>query len=158
MDMVGINYSGFGDSAKYIRGVLLQESVFDKSSSVLTYFMLRPNASWGVGTNVLSDIYMDFGLPGVPALMTLLGMFAGWIERLNAIVPTLWNIVIYLVTAATMAELPRYALDFPVRGIVWTWIMLIAYESVLRCSGASGGPVKIIRNLVGIKRMDDRRL
>ena len=124
-------FIGFTGFVPYIRGIVLGDVEFSTTAHALTYFMLSPKAEWSVGTNVLSDIYFDFGLPGIPVLMIGLGLFAGCIQHRAAQQPySTKTITMYLVALAMLAELARYSLDFPVRAVVWTWMLFWAYDTL----------------------------
>lgn len=91
------------------------------SSDLFVLGILGRDATWGVGSNVISDIYVDFGIIGVVVLMYILGWFGKFMETKvkcnpNSIVIS----VLYLVILALYAEMPRYTYDFPVRNIAWT--------------------------------------
>lgn len=109
----------FGDEAGYL-----------SSSSVLKSEMIGSNASWGVGTNILSDTYMDFGVFGVIFFMCILGYYAGYIK--NSIVRDPLNIkyfFLYILVLGYYAEISRYGVDFPLRTLVWTTIIFNVLQS-----------------------------
>lgn len=127
---------GFTGFVPYVRGIVLGDVPFSTTAHALSYFMLPPQAGWSVGTNVLSDIYFDFGLVGVSVLMIGLGMFAGYVQYRAARQPySTKTITMYLVATAMLAELARYTLDFPVRALVWTWMLFWAYDTLARNLG-----------------------
>jgi hypothetical protein len=73
-----------------------------------------------VGTNVISDSYIDFGVAGVIAGLFAIGLFAKAIRNYAARDPyDPRRVIIYLLTLASLAELPRYAIDLPIRILVW---------------------------------------
>lgn len=91
------------------------------SSAVLTDEMIGLTADWGVGTNILSDCYMDFGLIGVIFFMIVLGFYGGYIK--NTLLRNPENIktfFLYIIIMAYYSEIARYGIDFPLRSIVWT--------------------------------------
>ena len=121
---------GFSGVVPFVRGLVLSDySGFLSTSDLLTYRMIGPGAGWSVGSNVISDIFIDFGIIGVAVLMTLLGLSAGGIQYIAAkdfgSVP---GSIIYLVALPLYAELPRYSLDFPVRMLAWALIILVLHR------------------------------
>lgn len=50
------------------------------SSGYITYLVLGKYPTWGLGTSLIADIYVNFGLPGIIFFMFLLGIF---IKRLS---------------------------------------------------------------------------
>ncbi|WP_083224610.1 O-antigen polysaccharide polymerase Wzy [Sphingomonas panacis] len=123
---------GFGGIFPFIRGFFITPGAgFVTSADALTYFMIGPSAGWNVGSNLLSDIYMDFGLPGIIILMTVTGYF---VVRVRTTIikrgMSTKRIFVYMVLAGTMTEMPRYSLDFPVRFLVWGFVILFIYEKL----------------------------
>ncbi|SEQ53601.1 oligosaccharide repeat unit polymerase [Devosia sp. YR412] len=125
---------GFSGIFPFVRGFLLDGSqLFTTSTDVLTYVVLGPNATWSLGTNTISDIYLDFGIFGVPIAMFFVGCFVARVRRYATLNPkSTTAIIIYLMTLALMAELPRYSLDFPVRMLAWAALLLWGYRLVTR--------------------------
>lgn len=117
---------GIAGVVPLIRGLLVTGNAgFVSSSEVLTYVTLGPSATWSVGSNVISDIYVDLGFLGVPIIMLTLGLFAGWVRRSVVENPNSDRaIVLYLMTLALFAEMPRYSVDFPIRLLAWTALLL----------------------------------
>ncbi|AOH84272.1 hypothetical protein AWL63_10105 [Sphingomonas panacis] len=74
---------------------------------------------------------MDFGLPGIIILMTVTGYF---VVRVRTTIikrgMSTKRIFVYMVLAGTMTEMPRYSLDFPVRFLVWGFVILFIYEKL----------------------------
>lgn len=122
---------GFAGVIPLIRGVVLRpEAYFTNTSELLTDYMIGPDAGWSVGTNLLSDIYIDFGLFGVPALMIVVGFVVALtkksVENKNVTTP---NVTMYVFVLSTFAEMPRYTMDFPVRIVAWGLIIIWFYRS-----------------------------
>lgn len=117
----------------FIRGQMVSPDVtYLQSADVLNDILLGPRARWGVGSNVIVDAYVDFGVLAVPIMLFGLGVFVAFVQRAVTRMPdSPWRSVIYLMTLALIAEIPRYSLDFPVRPLVWTLLIFWAV-SVLR--------------------------
>lgn len=103
------------------------------SADVLTETVLGPAATWGIGTNIISDIYLDFGMVGVFILMGLLGVGSGYISRLVSLgLNDAKVITLFIMTIALYSQIARYTFDFPVRNIAWTLIVFFIYEYFTR--------------------------
>jgi oligosaccharide repeat unit polymerase len=118
---------GFAGVVPFVRGLAVAgHDLILTSADYLTRVMLPANAGWNVGTSLIADIYVDFGVFGVPMAMFLLGRIAGWAQnRVIADPFSTRKIVTYLLTLALFAELPRYAADFPVRILVWSGALML---------------------------------
>ena len=46
----------------------------------LTWLVIGPQATWGVGTNIVADLYIDFGPLGVFLGMYFLGFLGGYFK------------------------------------------------------------------------------
>lgn len=106
--------------------------VFTGSSSALKKEMIGLQAGWGVGTNIITDCYMDFGLIGVIALMFFIGKFGGYVKlktQINVNSPK-W-IFLYIITLSYYSEISRYGFDFPLRSIVWTYLLFFTIDKVI---------------------------
>lgn len=125
---------GIAGIIPFSRGLFVPPSdLYSTSSRVLGDEMLGPWASWGVGSNIISDIYMDFGILGVIILMYVLGWAGSYVQTKVAANSRsiMWGTV-YLMMVAFYAEYPRYSFDFPVRYIAWTFILFSGYKFILR--------------------------
>lgn len=116
---------GIAGVLPFVRGQFLDPAGRNTSADVLDSILLPPTAGWSVGTNVLSDTYADFGIPGVPVVLAILGGFAGWVRR-RAIEYPLdpSRAVMYMLTLSVYTQLPRYSVDFPIR------ILLLAAATI----------------------------
>ena len=61
------------------------------------------NAGWGIGTNAIADVYMNFGLPGVVFLFFIFGMLIVWLEKQNGV----YSLIAYLLIFALAIYYPR---------------------------------------------------
>jgi oligosaccharide repeat unit polymerase len=99
------------------------------SSATITHNLLGANASWSMGANIVSDLYMDFGIIGVILFMFLIGRFAIYVQnKLVSNTSSLKWVVVYLMTLAMFAELPRYGIAFPIRNLVWTFLFFLLFN------------------------------
>jgi hypothetical protein len=123
---------GFGGIVPFVRGFLIgKDTGFTDTSQVIQYYVLGPDATWSLGSNPVSDLYLDFGPIGVVAGLTLLGYAAA--AARNFVVrkgPSSPRIFLYIATLAMLSEAPRYTLDFPVRTVVWGYLAFWIYEAL----------------------------
>lgn len=106
--------------------------VFTGSSSALKKEMIGLQAGWGVGTNIITDCYMDFGLIGVIAIMFFIGKFGGYVKfqaQINVNSPK-W-MFLYIMTLSYYSEISRYGFDFPLRSIVWTYLLFFIINKMM---------------------------
>ncbi len=124
---------GFMGVVPLLRGVVFGDSLtFDTTSKLLKSEMLEPTAGWGVGSNIITDFYADFGLPGVIFGMMLWGCFVGCMQKTATVFPESAKVAtLYLLTLALFAEIPRYSADFPVRPLVWAFLLYQAYQALV---------------------------
>ena len=118
--------------------VFMANLVFDStprelsSGYIITIEALGPNPTWGLGTNLIADIYMNFGLFGVLIFMFLLGVI---IRKLQISVQTksnILNLVVYLFLLSFSLYMPRTTYFTPLRFVLWSIIIyLIVKGSVL---------------------------
>lgn len=128
---------GFAGIIPLVRGSILGDAKLTTSAEVLSNFMLGPNAGWSVGSNLITDIYMDFGTIGLPVLIFLAGLFASAVQRSAMLRPySTRTITFYLLALGNFAEISRYSLDFPVRMLAWTYLLFLAYDGVMWMRGS----------------------
>lgn len=102
------------------------DTEYANSADMLSEVLLGSRPRWGTGTNVISDAYLDFGVLGVATLLFGIGVFAKVVR--NAVVRKPWDpqrFVVYLMSLALLAELPRYAIEVPLRMLTWAVIFMI---------------------------------
>ncbi|MCK1704931.1 O-antigen polysaccharide polymerase Wzy [Bradyrhizobium sp. 146] len=128
---------GFAGIVPLVRGSLLgSDAHMTNTAEVLSSYMLGPNAGWSVGSNLLTDAYMDFGPFGIPGLILLAGIFSGTVQKRAALTPfSTRTITFYLLVLGNFAELSRYTVDFPVRMLTWTYILFKAYDVLMWMQG-----------------------
>lgn len=96
------------------------------SADLLSDIMLGSRATWGTGTNVISDSYADFGMPGVVVILFGIGLFASVIRNYVARDPSdAHRAMLYLLTMSMFAELPRYAIEVPIRILGWAFVFSV---------------------------------
>ena len=131
---------GIAGVIPFIRGVLLSDYSGPISTAhLLSDVTLGSSAGWGIGSNVISDIYVDFGLWGVPVVMFVVGIFCRKVQRKMSARPnSSVSAVYYLATLALVAEMPRYSVDSPVR--VLCWLAIVVVLAKVLCPESRSGP------------------
>lgn len=130
----------------YSRSVLLWWSDAPANSSdIVRSLTAGDNASYGTGTTIISDFYLDFGIAYVFFGMFGIGTIWNVIRRRAELAPLDHDrIVIYLVAVTALAQIGRYGIAFPIRYIGWTilFVLITAFISRLhaRYRGKSVGP------------------
>lgn len=90
------------------------------SPDMLRDIMIGPSATWDPGTNIISDQYIDFGVPGVVVILFAIGLFAKAIRNYVARDPSdAHRVVMYLLTLALFAELPILNVGISARTLAW---------------------------------------
>jgi hypothetical protein len=109
------------------------DPAYTSSAQVLGDILLGSGATWSPGTNVISDAYLDFGVAGVVAILFAVGLVAKAIRNFVARDPhDAHRVVMYLLTMASVAELPRYAIELPIRILFWALIFSVLIRA---CAG-----------------------
>lgn len=123
---------GFAGIVPLVRGMLLNgESTFTNTSEVIAHHVLGPNPTWSLGTNPISDLYMEFGSVGVVLGMGLIGYLVARTRNLVMLKgPSSNRIFLYIALFALMSQVPRYSVDSPVRFIVWGALIFWIYDLV----------------------------
>lgn len=79
-------------------------------------------AHYGLGTNIIGDLYMNFGLAGVMVFMFLLGNIVTILHR-KAHTNNIYYIIAYTFMASLSVYMPRSTIMDPYRPIVWAIII-----------------------------------
>lgn len=103
----------------FARGILLPNGA-DTSATVLTRVILGSFATWAVGSSIIADCYMDFGLPGVVGILFMIGWIGRRIQMAALLQPdSSFTRCIYIICVAYFSEYPRYSFEFPINALVW---------------------------------------
>ena len=109
--------------------VLVADLLFDatprelSSGYIITTEALGPNPSWGLGANLIADIYMNFGLIGIIILMFILGLIIRKLQLSLIEGSSVLNLVVYLFLLSFSLYLPRSAYLTPLRFVLWAIII-----------------------------------
>ncbi len=97
---------------------------YDNSSTFLTWYILGPNSSWGVGSTITADVYVDFGPPGVAIAMFILGGIASFFKKKASRSSSFIVVVVFCYFAGLLTLLPRYSYLVIIRGLIWPLVLL----------------------------------
>ena len=98
----------------------------------LTWLVIGPQATWGVGTNIVADLYIDFGPLGVFLGMYFLGFLGGYFKTRFYVSNSLVFIFMYCYFAGFMTILPRYGILSIIRGLLWPFLLIKLSEYFFR--------------------------
>ncbi|MGJ7457479.1 O-antigen polymerase [Halomonas sp. RA08-2] len=99
------------------------------TSSFFTIISLGPNATWGVGSQVTADIYVNFGIVGVFVLMFLFGRFAAkcYVKASDL---NMTYVIISLCLLVEALSMNRGLLLYPLKPIVYMLIINYVFSKV----------------------------
>jgi oligosaccharide repeat unit polymerase len=124
------NMVGVAGVIPFTRRLILKKNEFATTSDFLTNKLRGGYSTMGIGTNVVSDLYIEFGLIGVVIFMFLLGKYSLFIE--NKIKGKNYSIIwfiLYFVSLASISEISRYTYSSPIRNCAWTFIFLTVFSN-----------------------------
>jgi oligosaccharide repeat unit polymerase len=99
------------------------------SAEVLTVYTLGPNPYVGLGTSIITDIFLSFGIIGVIVLMFFLGFFVNQ-QMQNAKANKYYSIIIYTCLMSFCVYLVRSTYTHPFKLIVWCLIIALLNKSL----------------------------
>lgn len=113
----------------FSRGLLLPDSItITDTSQLVTSYIFGNQPHWQVGTSLVGDSFIDFGFLGVVLIPLVYGYFGARFQLKSSQTKNVKVMVLFLFLLATFLQLPRYSADFPVRMLVWTWLLLTLIE------------------------------
>lgn len=92
------------------------------SSGFLTSLTLGYDSSLGLGTNIIADLYLAFGLIGVIVLMYVLGRLIA--KLMNKLYVSEYSSIIYFVILSQCLYMTRGEFFTPLRYVVWSLIIV----------------------------------
>lgn len=101
------------------------------SSHYLTAVIIGPYSRIGVGTTIIADIYLDFGLFGCVILMGLLGGGFAWIENRGFYTKSLYSHTLFMMCAGFAFYWPRSSYITNIKEITWTLLLIFVIHRVL---------------------------
>ncbi|MCK9209158.1 MAG: oligosaccharide repeat unit polymerase, partial [Salinivirgaceae bacterium] len=75
--------------------------------------------TYGVGTNVIVDLYMNFGVFGVVIFMYILGFIVSWLQFKAVYTNSLNYIIAYVIFVSLAIYIPRSTIFDPLRPVIW---------------------------------------
>lgn len=103
----------------------ISNTFFDKTPQELSSGMILTNeaeATWGLGTNLIIDLYMQFSLLGVLLFMWVLGLIVNNLENINF--NNFFKIICYIFLFSFSIYMPRSSMFDAIRYIAWAGIIL----------------------------------
>lgn len=118
-----------------LSGIVMKDARDFGSAELLTDYtfgkiQVADDSRIGLGTTVISDVYLSFSLVGVVLLMVFLGYMVNYFES-KAKEGFLYASVIYSDLLANSVFLARASFTHPIRYVVWNTVGLWLYLSVL---------------------------
>lgn len=92
------------------------------SAETLTRYTLGANRNVGLGTNLIADIYMSFGLPGLLFFMFILGRFIR-LKTIKSLRLDYYSLISLTVMISYAAFLPRSSYSIPFKLLIWCYII-----------------------------------
>lgn len=113
---------------------LMTKTLFNSLPSDLTSATIitkEAKLSWGLGTNVIADLYMAFGIPAVILFMFLLGKLVTRFQLMAFSGKNPYSIITYLFLVGFSVYLPRTSVLEPLRHIIWA-LLLFGFLKITR--------------------------
>lgn len=98
---------------------------FQTSPDFFTRLQFGKNAPYGLGTNLVADVYLSFGLIGTIFLFILFGRFVESYRRKAILNQSVYHAIVYFTLISYSIYYPRTGLFMPLKFILWT--MFIYY-------------------------------
>lgn len=97
------------------------------SSLIITKETLGEVGELGFGTNIIADIFMAFGMPGVIVLMSLLGYFVN--RAMDRVEVSIYSLIGYGVMISYAVYIVRAEYFFFMRILVWSFVFVFAAKN-----------------------------
>lgn len=111
----------------FIQGVVCSLFGLDpnilRSGSILTIDTLGDEATWGLGTNIIADLYLAFGAPGVIILMYILGYLVHKSEQ-KAKQGDIYYLLLYTVFISLSVYMVRSEYFYGLSLFVWAFCII----------------------------------
>lgn len=126
---------GFAGVVPFSRGLIVDPS--DKFITSTDVLIQGAGTNWSVGSSIIADLYLDFGLVGILIVMFFLGWLARYFQS-KAIYyqQTMKWPLMYLIVISLFSQLPRYSLDFIVRDIFWALLIFWIFEKTRKVNNS----------------------
>ncbi len=101
------------------------------SSHYMTAVIIGPYSRIGVGTTIIADIYLDFGLFGCVILMGLLGGGFAWIENRGFYTNSLYSHTLFMMCVSFAFYWSRSSYITNIKEITWTLLLIFVTHRML---------------------------
>ncbi|MDZ7775704.1 MAG: O-antigen polysaccharide polymerase Wzy [Bacteroidales bacterium] len=101
----------------------LLEKNFESSADFFTTLTLGEQRSTGLGTNLVADVYITFGLIGVIALFLLFGWIVELFRKRTIIINDIYSNIVYFTLLSFSVAYTRIGLFSPLKFIIWTFVI-----------------------------------
>ena len=116
----------------FSRGFVLPKNLeATDTSQLISQNVIGTRSLWQIGTSLIGDCYIDFGVLGVLGFGYLIGYYAKKIQTNFELDPTPLNISLFLFSSTIAIQYSRYTFDFPIRFIVWSILLFKFFDSSL---------------------------
>lgn len=95
------------------------------SAEFFTELALGDDPTWGVGTNIVADVYISFGLVGCIIIFFIMGYYIEKFREQSFYLGSIKYNVIYFTILSYSVILPRASMLSPIKLIVWTYFIFI---------------------------------
>lgn len=118
----------------FLQGIVIRLfgiSAYQASSAIfLTYTVLGENANVGLGTNIITSVYLASGLLGVIVFMYILGNFIGKYSKIESGY-SLFNLLMYFLIMMQSIYWVRGDFFYPASKIAYSLILMWFYTVIL---------------------------
>ena len=121
---------GFLGVIPYSRGLLpVPVDGLYTSAQAVTREILGEDPSWSLGSNIIADMMLDFGIAGGAIGLAAIGYLGSRLATAALSQRSTFGCALSVLIASLWFELPRYSADFPVRSLAWFVVFgLIAFH------------------------------
>jgi oligosaccharide repeat unit polymerase len=133
VDKNGINWGTTSLLTAFLSSIPFAQSAVENltgydiqtSADFFTKLAFGKNPSYGLGTNLVADVYLSFGLFGSVFLFILFGWFVEFSRQKALSNRSVYHSIVYFTLLSYSIYYPRTGLFMPLKFILWT--MLIYY-------------------------------
>lgn len=95
------------------------------SASFFTELVFGEAPPYGLGTNLVADVYISFGLIGVVFLFILFGYFVEFFRNKTISNRSFFSVLTYFSLVYFSVSFPRNGLFMPLKFIIWTFVIYL---------------------------------
>lgn len=120
---------GIAGLVPYARGFIISDR--DRYISSSRFLTDKIGAHFGLGTSIVADSYIEFGILSLFIFLFLLGLIARKIMLKTMEGNSFKWFIIYALSLGIFAEIPRYSFDFIFKTIGWALIFFYLTEKLI---------------------------